>query len=242
MTSSLVPRPSSLCYWAVIPAAGIGKRMGSEIPKQYLELNGRAIILHTLDRLLAHPLVNGAVVALSRHDGWWEHLATHYDKPVTRVEGGVERCHSVLNALYELSNQAQDGDWVLVHDAARPCLSHSDLDNLTQTLADDEVGGLLGVPVRDTMKRAEANGRVVNTVERENLWHALTPQMFRLGTLRHALEQAIEAEQLVTDEASAMEHAGYQPRLVEGSAANIKITRAEDLALADFYLQQQESN
>jgi len=233
---------SSLNFWCVIPAAGIGKRMGSEIPKQYLELNGRAIILHTLDRLLAHPSISGAVVALSRHDGWWEHLDVHYDKPVQRIEGGVERCHSVLNALHELSHQAQDADWVLVHDAARPCLSHSDLENLIQTLADDEVGGLLGVPVRDTMKRAEATGRVVDTVEREGLWHALTPQMFRLGLLRSALENAIEAEQLVTDEASAVEHAGYQPRLVEGSAANIKITRPEDLALAEFYLQQQEAS
>ena len=228
-------------YWSVIPAAGIGKRMGSEIPKQYLELHGRAIILHTLDRLLSHPLVRGAVVALSRHDGWWEHLDTVYDKPVTRVEGGAERCHSVINALHELSMTADDDDWVLVHDAARPCLSFEDLDNLISTLSNDKVGGLLGAPVRDTMNRAEADGRIVDTVERENLWHALTPQMFRLGSLRHALETALEAEQTITDEASAMEYAGYQPLLVEGSAANIKITRAGDLALAEFYLQQQGS-
>ncbi|MDZ7663163.1 2-C-methyl-D-erythritol 4-phosphate cytidylyltransferase [Thiohalophilus sp.] len=240
MNSSLVTRPSSLNFWCVIPAAGIGKRMGSEIPKQYLELNGRAIILHTLDRLLAHPSVNGAIVALSRHDGWWEHLDTRYAKPVTRIEGGIERCHSVLNALHELALHADDADWVLVHDAARPCLAPSDLEHLMTTLAEDEVGGLLAVPVRDTMKRAEASGRVVDTVEREGLWHALTPQMFRLGLLRSALENAIEAEQLVTDEASAMEYAGYQPLLVEGSTANIKITRPEDLALAEFYLQQQE--
>ena len=240
MTSSLVPRPSSLNFWAVIPAAGIGKRMGSEIPKQYLELQGRAIILHTLDRLLAHSSVKGAIVALSRHDGWWENLAPRFDKPVTRVEGGIERCHSVLNALHELSATAADEDWVLVHDAARPCLAQSDLDKLLTTLAEDEVGGLLAVPVRDTMKRAETGGRVIDTVERDNLWHALTPQMFRLGMLRNSLERALEDEQLVTDEASAMEYAGYQPLLVEGSAGNIKVTRAEDLALADFYLQQQD--
>lgn len=228
-------------FWSVIPAAGIGKRMGSEIPKQYLELHGRTIILHTLDRLLSHPSVHGAVVALSRHDGWWEHLDVGYEKPVTRVEGGIERCHSVLNALHELSVIAEDDDWVLVHDAARPCLSFEDLDNLINTLSNDEVGGLLAVPVRDTMKRAEADGRIIDTVERENLWHALTPQMFRLGQLRHALETALEAEQTITDEASAMEYAGYQPLLVEGSASNIKITRAEDLALAEFYLQQQGS-
>ncbi len=241
MTSSLDTRPSSLNFWAVIPAAGIGKRMGSEIPKQYLELNGRAIILHTLDRLLAHPSVNGAVVALSRHDGWWEHLDTYYDKPVQRVEGGMERCHSVLNALHELSVHADDTDWVLVHDAARPCMTQADLDNLMSSLSEDEVGGLLAVPVRDTMKRAEPDGRVIDTVERKHLWHALTPQMFRLGQLRDALEQALEDEHLVTDEASAMESAGYQPLLVEGSASNIKITRVEDLALAEFYLQQPEA-
>jgi 2-C-methyl-D-erythritol 4-phosphate cytidylyltransferase len=231
---------SSPNYWAVIPAAGIGKRMGSEIPKQYLELNGKAIILHTLDCLLQHPAIQGAVVALSRHDGWWEHLDHRCDKPVITVEGGIERCHSVLNALYELGNRAADEDWILVHDAARPCLLPADLDNLINTLQDDKVGGLLGVPVRDTMKRAGSNNRVVDTVEREGLWHALTPQMFRLGSLRMALENALEAEQFVTDEASAMEYAGFQPLLVEGSATNIKITRPEDLALAGFYLQQQE--
>lgn len=240
MISSLDTRPSSLNCWAVIPAAGIGKRMGSEIPKQYLELNGKAIILHTLERLLSHSAIKGAVVALSRHDGWWEHLEIHHDKPVQRVEGGIERCHSVLNALHELSSHADDEDWVLVHDAARPCLLQTDLDNLINRVSQDKVGGLLGVPVRDTMKRAETSGRVIDTVEREGLWHALTPQMFRLGMLRSALENAIEAEQLVTDEASAMEHAGYQPLLVEGSASNIKITRPEDLNLAAFYLQQQE--
>ncbi len=240
MSSSFETRPLSLNYWAVIPAAGIGKRMGSEIPKQYLELNGKAIILHTLDRLLFHSAIKGAVVALSRHDGWWEHLEIHHDKPVQRVEGGIERCHSVLNALHELSSHADDEDWVLVHDAARPCLLQTDLDNLINRVSQDKIGGLLGVPVRDTMKRAETSGRVIDTVEREGLWHALTPQMFRLGMLRSALENAIEAEQLVTDEASAMEQAGYQPLLVEGSATNIKITRPEDLALAAFYLQQQE--
>lgn len=240
MTPSHDTPHASPRYWAVIPAAGIGKRMGSEIPKQYLELHGRAVILHSLDRLLGHPSVSGAVVALSRHDGWWEHLDTHYDKPVQRVEGGVERCHSVLNALHELSLHADDTDWVLVHDAARPCVTYDDLDKLMSSLVQDEVGGLLAVPVRDTMKRAEPDGRVIDTVEREHLWHALTPQMFRLGQLRHALEQALEAEQLVTDEASAMEYAGYQPWLVEGRASNIKITRAGDLELAEFYLQQTE--
>lgn len=231
---------SSPNYWAVIPAAGVGKRMGSDIPKQYLPLASKPVILHTLQRLLTHPKIKAAVVAVSETDSWWPDLARHFDHQVIQAEGGVERCHSVLNALHTLSLQAHDDDWVLVHDAARPCLRRDDLDKLIDSLADDDVGGLLAIPVRDTMKRAEPNQRVVDTVAREGLWHALTPQMFKLGMLRAALEDALEAEVHVTDEASAMERAGYQPLLVEGHGSNIKITRPEDLALAEFYLQQQE--
>jgi 2-C-methyl-D-erythritol 4-phosphate cytidylyltransferase len=146
-----------------------------------------------------------------------------------------------LNALQELSTHASDEDWVLVHDAARPCVRTEDIARLIAQLTDDPVGGLLAVPVRDTMKRASSNQRVISTETREGLWHALTPQMFRFGKLRHALEQAIEDEALVTDEASAMELAGNEPLLVEGHADNIKVTRPEDLALATFYLQQQSN-
>jgi 2-C-methyl-D-erythritol 4-phosphate cytidylyltransferase len=223
-------------YWAVVPAAGAGRRMGTAIPKQYLPLAGLAVIVHTLDTLLTHPRISGVVVARGVEDGWWESIRLQAGKPLLQVKGGQERCHSVLNALYALQELAEPDDWVLVHDAVRPCLRRSDLDVLMDTLVDDPVGGLLAVPVRDTMKRAGADGRVTATEDRTGLWHALTPQMFRLKVLLKALQQALQRGLLVTDDASAVEALGLAPRLVEGRADNIKITRPEDLALAEFYL------
>ena len=232
---------SEVKYWAVVPAAGVGKRMQADRPKQYLEIDGRPLIEYAITQLMANPHIEGVVVAISADDEYWPALEIALAKPLWVVEGGVERCHSVLNALQELATHAHDDDWVLVHDAARPCVRAEDIARLIEQLANDPVGGLLAVPVRDTMKRAAANRRVITTEEREGLWHALTPQMFRYGKLRHALEQAIEDESLVTDEASAMELVEYEPLLVEGHADNIKVTRPEDLALAAFYLQQQGS-
>lgn len=230
---------SNVKYWAVVPAAGVGKRMHADRPKQYLKIDGRPIIEYAISHLSAEPHIEGVVVAISEEDEYWPELELCLTKPMWVAPGGVERCHSVLNALQELSTHASDEDWVLVHDAARPCVRTEDIARLISQLSDDAVGGLLAVPVRDTMKRAGSNQRVISTESREGLWHALTPQMFRFGKLRHALEQAIEDEALVTDEASAMELAGYEPVLVEGHADNIKVTRPEDLALATFYLQQQ---
>jgi 2-C-methyl-D-erythritol 4-phosphate cytidylyltransferase len=225
--------------WAVIPAAGAGRRVGAPIPKQYLELAGRPVIAHTLAPLLAHPRIRTLVVAVDPADAHWGATALAAHPRVRRVAGGVERCHSVQNALEALAAGAADDDWVLVHDAARPCLRAADLDRLFEELAEDPVGGLLGVPVRDTMKAAGPDGRVLRTVPRAELWHAFTPQMFRLGLLRRALGSALAGGKLVTDEASAVELLGLAPRLVEGHADNIKITRPEDLALARFYLEQQ---
>ncbi|MES9972555.1 MAG: 2-C-methyl-D-erythritol 4-phosphate cytidylyltransferase [Candidatus Thiodiazotropha sp.] len=222
--------------WAIVPAAGVGQRMGSAIPKQYLNLAGRRVIDHTLDRLLSHPGIEGVYLVLSPADELWQECDHADDPRIVRVEGGEERCHSVLNALESLQQQAAADDWVLVHDAARPCLCRSDLDNLIETLLDHPVGGLLGVPVRDTLKVVDSEGGVERTVSREGLWHALTPQMFRLGPLYQALEKAIADGALVTDDASAMELAGYHPLMVEGDAGNIKITRPEDLQLAADYL------
>ncbi len=241
MPSSSNTRSSTPDYWAVVPAAGIGKRMQADRPKQYLEIEGHTVLEHTLRRLDAVAELAGIVVALSKEDEYWPTLDLQLQKPLWIAEGGVERCHSVANALQLLGQEADDNDWVLVHDAARPCVRVEDIQRLMRQLQDDPVGGLLAMPVRDTMKRAEANQRVVSTEERAGLWHALTPQLFRLGMLRHALEQAIEDEMLVTDEASAMELADYQPLLVAGHADNIKITCAEDLVLAEFYLRQQEA-
>lgn len=232
-------------FWAVLPAAGVGRRMGSATPKQYLDLAGRTVIDHALDLFILDARIQGVVVALGPEDGYWA-SSVYADHPkVMRAQGGAERCHSVLNALECLAGHADPADWVLVHDAARPCLRAADLNLLIETLREDPIGGLLGIPVRDTMKRAggreraEGQDRVAETVDRSALWHAFTPQMFRLGQLRAALNDALTAQDLVTDDASAMERAGRAPRLVEGHADNIKITRADDLPLARFYLQQQ---
>ena len=225
-------------YWAVIPAAGIGQRMGVDIPKQYLPLAGSTVIDCTISSLLEHQSISGIAVALAENDQWWakSRYASH-DK-VTRVTGGRERADSVLNGLKFLMQKADPEDWVLVHDAARPCITQQDLNKMLELLSGHPVGGLLGMPVRDTMKRTDAEGQVQNTVERNNLWHAFTPQMFRLEMLYQALTDALDANIEITDEASAMEWAGHQPLMVEGRGDNIKITRPADLGLAEYYLSQ----
>jgi len=225
--------------WAVVPAAGAGRRVGGPVPKQYLPLAGRRVIDHSLAPLLAHALIRGAVLALDPEDALWGETGQAADPRIRRVAGGVERCHSVLNALDCLAETAAAEAWVLVHDAARPCLHETDLERLIENLIDDPVGGLLAVPVSDTVKQADGRGRVGQTLARERLWRAFTPQMFRLGLLREALSAALAAGELVTDDAGAIERLGHRPRLVEGRSDNIKITRPEDLPLAEFYLQQQ---
>lgn len=227
-------------HWVIVPAAGVGKRMGSTLPKQYLPLAGRPVIAHTLDTLLHHPRIDGVVVAIGAEDEEWPEVVAELttDTPLRVVTGGAERCHSVLNGLETLWEWAAPDDWALVHDAARPCLTAADLDRLLIELAADPVGGLLAVPVRDTLKQADPVGRVATTVDRSQLWHALTPQMFRLGLLYDAVNAALARGLLVTDEAAAMEAAGFAPRLIEGRADNLKITRPEDLALAEFYLKR----
>ena len=226
-------------FWSVIPAGGVGARMGTVVPKQYLPLGGSTVLGRTIARLGNHPRIEGVAVAVAAGDERWcrEDYACSGDLLV--AEAGAERCYSVLSALRCLAGVAAPSDWVLVHDAARPCLRSEDVDRLIEQLADHPVGGLLGVPVRDTMKRAAGNV-VMETVPREGLWHALTPQMFRLQPLMQAVEKALADGIVVTDEAQAMELQGLRPVLVEGHADNIKITMPRDLALAELYLQQQE--
>ena len=217
-------------FWAVIPAAGVGARMAADRPKQYLQLGGRTILEHSLGCFLDHPSLKGLVVSLAVDDPYWPNLACAADPRIQRADGGAERSGSVLNALLQLNALgASDDDWVLVHDAARPNLSREDLDTLLAQLADDPVGGLLAVPARDTLKRVDKRGRVVETIDRSLIWQAYTPQMFRLGALHRALADSLVADALITDEASAMEWSGQAPRLVEGRADNIKVTRPEDL-------------
>ena len=227
--------------WAVVPAAGAGRRMSTNIPKQYLPLGEKTVLEHTLDTLLACRQLAGVVVALSADDGYWPDLQDCYSSErLETVVGGAERCHSVLNGLTHLAGKADADDWVLVHDAARPCVRLTDINILINTLSATPHGGLLGVPVADTMKQVDGDNRVTATVAREGLWHAYTPQMFRIGRLRVALQHAIDNDLLVTDEASAMELAGYQPQMARGQRDNIKITVPSDLELAAFYLQTRE--
>lgn len=231
-----MPHPEP-AIWVVIPAAGSGRRMGDKLPKQYLPLAGRSVIDHTLACFTAHPRVTGIVVVVAADDTEWRRHEPQTDKPVHVVTGGAERCHSVFNALHFLQVHAQANDWVLVHDAARPCLHYNDLNQLLETFQHDPVGGILAVPLADTLKRADAQGKITATVERAGLWCALTPQMFRLGLLHAALEAALAADHPVTDEAAAMEAAGYPVRMLEGRSDNIKITTRIDLALASCLLQ-----
>ena len=228
-------------HWAVIAAAGGGKRMGADLPKQYLVVAGRPVIAHAVGRVAGHPWVSGAVVVLARDDVLWDAVELGPVPRPRRATGGAERCHSVLSGLETLAGEAAEDDWVLVHDAARPCVRREDIDRLMDELAGHPVGGLLGLPARDTLKRAAPDGSVRETVARAGLWHALTPQMFRFGLLRRALRVAVGGGLLVTDEAQAMELAGHVPRLVEGSPDNLKVTTPRDLALAEVFLRAQEA-
>ena len=221
-------------YWLVMPAAGIGRRFGGQRPKQYAALRGRPVIALALAPLLGDRRCAGAVVALAADDPYWPEV----DAPdVILAPGGAERSHSVRNGLGALAGRAAPQDWVLVHDAARPCLPAQDLDRLLSRLQAHPLGGLLAVPAADTLKRADAAGEVCETVPRAGLWRALTPQMFRYGPLCEALDRAHDAARLPTDEAQAMEWLGHRPVLVEGSAANLKITSGADLALASALLE-----
>lgn len=222
--------------WAVVPAAGRGARAGGDAPKQYQPLLGRPMVEHTLRALASHPRIHGLVVALATDDPHWPGWSELEGKPVIAVVGGAERADSVLAGLDALPPQvAPDAD-VLVHDAARPCIEHRDIDALLD--ADAPHGALLAVPVADTLKRADAHRRVAATVPRDGLWRALTPQRFPRGALANALRAARDAGILVTDEAMAMERAGFHPRLVEGAADNIKVTTPRDFALAEFLLRR----
>lgn len=231
---------TSVKYWAVVPAAGVGARMKAEVPKQYLPLSGRPVIEHTLHRVGMHAKIAGVMVALAAGDNLWAQLRLGFvAKRIYTCTGGEARCHSVLAALNALDDKAHEQDWVLVHDAARPCVRPGDLDHLIDAVASHPAGGLLATPVRDTMKRGDAQNQITETVEREHLWHALTPQMFRYGMLREALVDAINNKAWVTDEASAIERLGHKPVLVEGHSDNIKVTHPEDLELAGFFLERQ---
>ncbi|MDN5865029.1 MAG: 2-C-methyl-D-erythritol 4-phosphate cytidylyltransferase [Gammaproteobacteria bacterium] len=226
-----------MAIWAVVPAAGKGERFGAGLPKQYLPLCGRSLISYCIELFLAAERIDGIVVALAGDDEDWEQLEPQAPaKPLLTATGGSSRAASVSAALGVIADRVDEKDWVLVHDAARPCLARSDLEQLIDTLEDDEVGGILAAPVADTLKRADGASRVAATVDRNGLWAAQTPQMFRFGLLRKALDEALSAGTPVTDEAMAMERAGYRPRLVAARSANPKVTRPDDLVVAEAVL------
>ena len=214
--------------------------MGEAIPKQYLPLRGRTVIEHSVARVRRHPAVAGVVVATQPKDPWWRGLDLAADEGVAQVTGGEQRCLSVLRGLESLDGRAADEDWVLVHDAVRPCLRAEAIDRLLAAVAGGAAGAVLGVPARDALKRVDSGGRVAATLGREGLWHAQTPQMFRYRALRCALEKAARSGAApVGDEAQAMEAQGIFPLIVEGHPDNIKITWPGDLALAEIYLAAQ---
>lgn len=228
----------SINFWAVVPAAGVGKRMNADRPKQYLELAGKTVIEHTLLRLLSAEVFTAVAVAISEEDPYWPDLDVSAHKKIITAAGGKERADSVLSALKAIRTVASDDDWVLVHDAARPCITTIDIHHLIDSLKTDEIGGILALSSHDTLKSVQGDNIIVGTLDRSHIWRALTPQMFRYGLLKNALEAA-EGNTAITDEASALELQGMQPKIVEGRPDNIKITRPEDLALAQFYMEHQ---
>jgi 2-C-methyl-D-erythritol 4-phosphate cytidylyltransferase len=228
-------------FWTIIPAAGKARRMQQAVPKQHLSLAGRSVIEWAVEPFVERADCAGVVVVIAADDERWQELVLSRHAKVHAVaSGGAERSDSVFAGMQALRDRCSDNDWVLVHDAARPCLERHDLDSLIATVRDDEVGGLLAAPVVDTLKRADAGQRVESTVGREKLWRALTPQMFRYGVLSRALSEAAQRRLPVTDEAQAVELLGLRPLLVAGSANNFKITIAEDLERAERILAERK--
>lgn len=224
-----------MAVWVIIPAAGIGARMQADRPKQYMLVHGQSIISYSLDLFLRMPLVKKLVVAVHPKDRWWTAMDYHHQEKVMTVVGGKTRVDSVFAALNQLRDFADYDDWVLVHDAARPCLTKDCAQRLMSELSDHPVGGVLGVPVVDTLKRVSSQDTIEETVSRRQLWHAQTPQLFRYGILQKAIVKALRDKVAITDESSAVEHFGLKPKMVLGSVRNIKVTLPSDLALvAEF--------
>jgi 2-C-methyl-D-erythritol 4-phosphate cytidylyltransferase len=225
---------TQLPIWAIIPASGIGQRMQSELPKQYLPFADKTIIEHTLDRLLSHPQITGAILVLSAEDKYWANL--HYQsqpkKPLILAKGGLMRHHSVFNGLEKLSLEVNQDCYALVHDAVRPLVSINDLNRLIEVVRQHSGGALLGAPISDTIKQLNIDGNVNQTISRLGLWRAFTPQIFKADLLTDALKFVMENKLEITDDASAIEAIGQNPKVVLGSTQNIKITLPEDLILA----------
>ena len=226
--------------WLVIPAAGMGQRMQTCVPKQYLKVCGKTILEHTLSVFDQFPNFKQIVLVISPSDIYWKKLHIKTNTKLSTTKGGQQRFDSVLNGLTSIKDQAQDDDWVFVHDAARPCVSVDDITSLFEQLAENTVGGLLAKPVSDTLKLVNAENNCEKTIDRSNLWHALTPQVFRFKLLFDALTKAKSYAHKITDEASAVELYGASPKIVQGEASNIKVTMPDDLAMVEMILRQRQ--
>jgi len=223
-------------YWVVIPAAGIGKRMDGETPKQYIKLKNHTIIEHAVSVFTNHPKISQVVVVLHADDTQWSSIDISESEKIITTIGGETRADSVMQGLERLQETASPNDWILVHDAARPCLTTETLDRLIESLRDHRIGGLLAIPVADTLKKVDADHSVQETVSRKKLWAAQTPQLFRFAILYDAMKKALASDHLITDESSAIEFSGEHPIVIKGDPKNIKITRPEDVTLAENYL------
>jgi 2-C-methyl-D-erythritol 4-phosphate cytidylyltransferase len=230
---------SEVPVWAVIPAAGIGLRMQSEVPKQYLCFQGKTVFEHCLDRLLTHPEIVGAVVVLHSADSQWENLAYSSAKPIFTTSGGAERHNSVYSGLATLQQRFGSNAIALVHDVVRPLVAHRDLSRVIAAARKNVAGAILATPLTDTLKKQNDYQEIASTLPRDGLWRALTPQVFHLQPLLNALKRVIDEGLSITDDAQAIELAGYAPALVAGSTQNLKITTPSDLALAEkIWLEQ----
>ena len=228
--------------WAVIPASGIGHRMQSDRPKQYLSFCNKTVIEHTLDRLLACDQVFGVILVLRADDEYWAKLKYTTNKPFFIAQGGAERQDSVINGLIKLREVDKENCYAMVHDAARPLVKIEDLLSLINAVKQNRAGAILASPIADTIKRTNKSGCITETIDREGLWRAFTPQLFESGLLLKALQQAKTNNQQMTDDAAAMEAMGHRPQLIECSPDNIKITQPADLLLAEQIWRQQHSN
>lgn len=229
--------------WAIIPASGVGHRMQSDRPKQYLSFCDKTVLEHTLDRLLGCDQVHGVILVLREDDEYWPKLQYHADKPLHIAHGGAERQDSVINGLILLHQVDKEECYAMVHDAARPLVQYEELSALINAVKQNKSGAILASPVADTLKRGDSSGHISETVDRNNLWRAFTPQLFESALLLDALQQAKNNQQVMTDDAAAMAAVGHAVQLVEGRSDNIKITRPEDLRLAEqIWKNQQQSN
>lgn len=231
-----IAQQSQSKIWALIPAAGIGSRMGSEIPKQYLSIGNRTILEHSLTRFLEHPAIHKIVVAIHPEDEQWAKLGIANHEKIILVDGGSERVDSVASGLQKIAELGGGGDWVMVHDAARPCLYSLHIDNLIKAQESSPDGVILAIPSFDTVKVTNNQQTIDKTIPRETIWLAQTPQFFPVEKLSSAIAKSQAEGVSITDEASAMEAQGYHPALVVGSKHNIKVTEQEDLILASISL------